>query len=100
MRRLQAGRSKQHINPLFLCECLSAAEEFVDIQIRHLNWLQIPHNKWRAFRIFLIEIFQRDDAPNSTNKELLKFLHIAGVYLDTLHTKVRQERLVHVSSFV
>ena len=74
VRRLHAGRTQQHVDPLLLGEGPPSLEQLVQVHVRHLDRLQVPKHERRALLVLLEEIFQRDDAPDAADQQLLELL--------------------------
>ena len=72
--RLHAGRAQQHVDPLLLGEGPPSLEQFLQVHVRHLDRLQVPQDERRSFLLLLVEILQRDDAPDAADQQFLELL--------------------------
>ena len=75
-------------------------EQLLQVHVRHLDRLQVPQDERRALLVLLVEVLQRDDAPDAADQQLLELLDDAAGDLDPFDAQVGQQRLVHVPLFV
>src|ERR1035437_4634940 len=90
VRRLDARRTKQDVDPLLFSERSSRLKQLLQVHIRHLNRLQIPQQEGGPLLILFEEIFQGDDAPNPAHEKLLKLLDDGTRDFNSTHTQIAE----------
>ena len=65
---------EQGVDPLLLGEGPPPLEQLLQVHVRHLDRLQVPQQERRSLLVLLVEVLQRDDAPDAADQQLLELL--------------------------
>ncbi len=94
--RLHAGGPEQNGNPLVLGEAFAAVQDFVHVDVGHLDGSQPPDYDWTGTLVFLEVVLQLDDAPDAAAQQTVKLLDVGRVNFDSLDPQVGELSLILV----